>query len=190
MWAFSDESERAAVMFVAVAVVSPADIDKGRVSLREPLLAGQRRVRTAKESPRRRRVVLDAVACIDGLSVTVLRYRRHAGVDHVTGRRILLEAATALIVRQRVTAWTLDDMPPSQRARDRNTIGHALARTSAGHVTFDHRRSHTEPMLWAADAVCWAVGAGGDWRRRVEGVLTVIEVDPRRATPGYSPSGE
>ena len=107
-----------------------------------------------------------------------------------SGRAAVMFVAVALSVRQRVTAWTLDDMPPSQRARDRNTIGHALARASAAHVTFDHRRSNTEPMLWAADALCWAVGAGGDWRRRVEGVLTVIEVDSRRATPGYSPSGE
>ncbi|MHB1534509.1 MAG: hypothetical protein ACYC1D_07860 [Acidimicrobiales bacterium] len=45
-------------------------------------------------------------------------------------------------------------MPPSERARDRNAIGHALARSDARHVTFDHRRSHTEPLLWAADAVC------------------------------------
>ena len=134
--------------------------------------------------------MLDAVAPIDELSGTVLRYRRHAGVDHVTGRRILLEAATDQIIRQPVTAWTLDDMPPSRRARDRNTIGHALVRTSAGHVTFDHRRSRTQPLIWAAEAVCWAVDARGNWRRRVEAVLTVVDVDPGRATPGYSPSGE
>jgi hypothetical protein len=96
----------------------------------------------------------------------------------VSGRRRLIEASTGLIVQEAVTAWTLDDMPPSHRARDRNTIGHVLARSGVRHVTFDHRRSSTEPLLWAADAVCWAVGAGGDWRRRVEAILTVVEVDP------------
>jgi hypothetical protein len=108
----------------------------------------------------------------------VLRYRRPAGINHVTGRRRLIEASAGLIVRQAVTTWTLDDMPPSQRARDRNTIGHSLARSGANYVTFDHRRSSTEPLLWAADAVCWAVGAGGDWRRSVDAILTVIDVDP------------
>jgi hypothetical protein len=28
-----------------------------------------------------------------------------------------------------------------------------------------------EPLLWVADAVTWAVGAGGDWRRRVAPML-------------------
>lgn len=178
MWAFSDESERASVMLVAVVFVPPGDIDDARGSLRGLLLPGQRRVHTAKESPRRRRVVLDTVARIDGLAATVVRYRRPAGVNHVSGRRRLIEASTGLIVQEAVTAWTLDEMPPSQRARDRNTIGHVLARSGVSHVTFDHRRSSTEPLLWAADAVCWAVGAGGDWRRRVEAILTVVEVDP------------
>jgi hypothetical protein len=45
-------------------------------------------------------------------------------------------------------------------------------------VVFDQRRSHTEPLLWAADALCWAVGIGGDWRRRVETVVTVIDIGP------------
>ena len=34
----------------------------------------------------------------------------------------------------------------------------SMAETS--HVTFDHRQSQSEPLLWAADVVCWAVGAG------------------------------
>src|SRR5262245_11126631 len=38
--------------------------------------------------------------------------------------------------------------------------------------TYDHRSSDTDPALWAADAVCWAVGAGGHWRRRIDPVLT------------------
>jgi hypothetical protein len=165
-------------MLVAVVFVHPDDIDNARASLRDLLLRGQRRVHTAKESPRRRRVILDAIARTESLTATVLRYRRPAGVNHVIGRQQLIEASAGLVVRKAVTTWILDDMPPSQRARDRNTIGHALARSAAHHVTFDHRRSSAEPLLWAADAVCWAVGAGGDWRRRVDAILTVIDVNP------------
>jgi hypothetical protein len=78
VWAFSDESERGSVMLVAVVFVPPGDIDDARGSLRGLLLPGQHRVHTAKESPRRRRVVLDTVARIDGLAATVVRYRRPA----------------------------------------------------------------------------------------------------------------
>lgn len=178
MWAFSDESERAATMLVAVAVLDPKHVSPARTAMRALLLPGERRVHTAKESARRRRVILDAVAGLDGLDVTVIRYRRPAGVDHVAGRRTLIDAAAELVIAAGVTSWTLDDIPPSQRARDRNTIGHVLARHQTSRVVFDHRPSRGEPLLWAADAVAWAVGAGGDWKRRVDPVVSIIDIAP------------
>jgi hypothetical protein len=33
-------------------------------------------------------------------------------------------------------------------------------------------------MLWAADAVGWAIGAGGDWRKRVTDIAAVRDLDP------------
>jgi hypothetical protein len=178
VWAFSDESERAATMLIAVVVLGPKHVSPARTVMRSRLLPGERRVHTAKESARRRRQVLDRVAQIDGLSATVIRYRRPAGVDYVAGRRALIDAAAGLIVAVGVTSWTLDDIPPSQRARDRNTIGHVLARQHVGRVVFDHRPSRGEPLLWAADAVAWAVGAGGDWKRRIDPVVTVADIGP------------
>ncbi len=62
MWAFSDESERAGVMLLDVVLVSPGEVAGARRSLRALLLPGQRQVHTAKESPRRRRAVLDPPA--------------------------------------------------------------------------------------------------------------------------------
>ncbi len=61
MWAFSEESERSGVMLLAVVLLEPAEIDGARWSMRQLLLPGQRRVHTAKESPSRRRIVIDAV---------------------------------------------------------------------------------------------------------------------------------
>jgi hypothetical protein len=31
-----------------------------------------------------------------------------------------------------------------------------------------------EPLLWVSDAVAWAMGAGGDWRRRVEPMIDEV----------------
>jgi hypothetical protein len=77
------------------------------------------------------------------------------------------------------TAWTLDDQDPTQRARDRASIAGALAGVDHRlHPVYDHRPSHAEPLLWAADAVCWAAGAGGDWQRRIAGVLAVRDIRP------------
>ena len=35
-----------------------------------------------------------------------------------------------------------------------------------------------EPLLWAVDGLVWAYGAGGDWRRRVEGLIEARELRP------------
>lgn len=182
MWAFSDESERANQMLVGIVFVSPADIGPVRAELRGLLLAGQRRIHTSDESARRRRVLLDTIARTDGLRAVGLIYRRPAGVDRVQGRHLLLGAAACLVVERGVTAWTLDDQHPAQRARDRasiaQTLHHLHPDPALVYDGYEHRRSHTEPLLWAADAICWAIGAGGDWRRRVEAILTIDEVDP------------
>ena len=179
MWAFSDESERSGTMLLSVVVIRPADIAAARVRLNALLLPGQRRVHTAKESARRRHIVLDTVAHIDGLSSVVLLHRRRAGVEKRTGRHLLLQAATGLVVGSGATVWVLDNQNPAQAARDRASIAHALGGLDPHlHPTYDHRASRTEPLLWAADAVCWAVGAGGEWRRRLGDATAIREIRP------------
>lgn len=179
MWAFSDESERAGLMLVGVVLVPPGSVQDTRTALRGLLLPGERQVHTAKESPRRRRVVLDTLAGIDELTAVALRYRRPQRVDRPRARHLLLQAATGLALASGVTSWVLDDQDPVQRARDRASIAHALAGVEHDlRPTYDHRPSRDEPLLWAADAVCWAVGAGAEWRRRIQAVLTVRTINP------------
>ena len=178
MWAFSDESERANARLMAVVLVSPRDAQPARMSMRALLLAGQRQVHTNGESSRRRRVVLDTVA---GLSVqaVVLRHRPVVGLRPTACRHRLLQAATGLVVGSGVTAWTLDDQEASQRERDRASIAHSLGGVEPSlHPSYDHRPASSEPLLWIADAICWAAGAGGEWRRRIGAVLTVRDIGP------------
>ncbi len=180
MWAFSDESERANQMLLSIVLCGPEDVGAARADLRRLLLAGQRRIHTSAESGRRRRELLATVASCGGVSAVVLTYRRPMGIDRVAGRRVLLEAAAGIAVERGVTTWTLDDQNRAQRARDRASIANALRGLDPDprlvYEGYDHRPSHTEPLLWAADAVCWAVGAGGDWRRRVAGITEIREL--------------
>jgi len=179
VWAFTDESERSGVMLLAVVILDPGEVEGARKVLRRLLLPGQRRVHTAKESPRRRRAVLGTVARIDGLSAAVLRYRRPAGVGRVSARRLLLQAACGLAVGSGVTSWVLDDQDESQRLRDRAASAQALAGVDRHlHPVYDHHSAPAEPLLWAADAVCWAVGAGAEWQARIAGILTVRDLRP------------
>jgi hypothetical protein len=179
VWAFSDESERANVIVFGVVLVPPGAVEPARTALRALLMAGERGLHTSDESARRRRVLLDTVARIEGLSAVVLRYHRPAGTGHVTARHLLLQAATGLVVGSGVSTWTLDNTDPAQRARDRASIAHALGGVDRRlRPDYDHRRSRTEPLLWAADAVCWAVTAGGDWQRRIATIVTVRDIRP------------
>ena len=133
--------------------------------MRGLLFPGERSFHTAKEHPRRRRQVLHTIAGFDRVTAVVVRYRRPAGVERIDGRRLLIQAATGLVVASGVNLWVLDDQDPHQRDRDRA----AITRTLAGidpvlRPSFDHRPSRDDPLLWVADAVCWAVGAGNEWR--------------------------
>jgi hypothetical protein len=60
---------------------------------------------------------------------------------------------------------------------DRRTI--AKSRWSEPPLVFDHRRGAREPLLWIADAVAWAYGAGGRWLPLVEPLVDdVTELRP------------
>lgn len=64
--------------------------------------------------------------------------------------------------------------------RARRTIRAALLDAGAiDELDYEHMRPSEEPILWIADAVAWAFGAGPTWRRRVDGIVAVVRrVDP------------
>jgi hypothetical protein len=165
MWAYSDESERASLMLVGVLLLPAADVPAARRDLRGLLLPGQRRVHTANESPRRRRLLLDVVARLRGEAI-VFMIRRPVGLDRVAARHLLLVATAGLLADRNVTSWVLDGQDPAQAARDRRSIAGVLGESHP--LVYDHRAGYEEPLLWAIDALVWAVGAGGEWLRRVD----------------------
>lgn len=65
----------------------------------------------------------------------------------------------------------------SQDAQDRAVIGEALAsRRAVGAVRYDVVPAASEELLWAADLVGWAYGAGGDYRGAIADLVTVHRV--------------
>jgi len=168
-WAFSDESERGSSMLLGVGFVPTAAIITARRELRGLLLPGQRRVHMAKESPRRRKVVLDLVRELE-LDALILVHRRQAGTHPVEARRRLIVAAAGLVTARGASTWVLDDQEQVQAARDRHDIATVLGPDAT--VVYDHRPSRDEPLLWAIDDVVWAAGARSEWSRRVSHLLT------------------
>ena len=175
MWAFSDESERGDLMLVAMVTITPGAAIGARRQLRALLLPGQRRVHTAKESPRRRRELLDVVARLD-ITAVAFSTRRPAGHHRAEIRDRLLNAAAVHAQTVGAMSWILDHQDPAQAQRDRLNITATLGRNAQ--LVYDHRSSRDEPLLWAADAIAWAIGAGEPWARRVDAVTTVQRLGP------------
>ncbi len=72
------------------------------------------------------------------------------------------------------------DWREGQDQKDRATIRDAIGGNPEPPFEHTHLRSATEPMLWAPDAVAWAWGRGGEWRRQIEDLglidsVTVVE---------------
>ena len=176
MWAFSDESERGGRMLFGVLMLRIGAVAGARNELRRLLLPGQRRVHTSDESARRRRVLLDLVAGLPGHAI-VFELRRPMGVNRVEARDRLLTEAARTVVRAGVTTWTLDDQHPVQAVRDRRQIDGAFANVEHS-PAYDHRPAPAEPLLWAIDAIVWAIGAGSPWSQRIDHLVAKIEIEP------------
>ena len=52
--------------------------------------------------------------------------------------------------------------------RDRSAIHEVIGSRPDPTFQYSHQPSATEPLLWVPDAVAWAGGRGGHWRKRVE----------------------
>jgi hypothetical protein len=115
-WAFSDESERGSLMLLGLMTVSTAEVVRARKELRTLLMPGQRRVHTAKESPPRRRQLLDVVGGLN-VEAVVFRLRRPARMHRNTARGMLIQAACAALESRAITNWVLADQEPVQAER-------------------------------------------------------------------------
>lgn len=149
-----------------------------RQAVRGLVLPGQRRLHMSDESDRRRRQILTTV---NGLPVQarVLEVRRDHGLSVVGARAALIRHATDHTVEVGVTSWTLDGQDEAQEMRDRRTISQALRFVDgARRPAYRHAPSESDPLLWVADAVAWAAGAGREWRRRVSEMSSHVRISP------------
>lgn len=174
-WAFSNESERGNLMLFGLMTASTAEVIRARRELRALLMPGQRRVHTAKESPRRRRQLLDVVGGLD-VATVVFRLRRSAGMHRIDSRALTLGVGVCGVETK--LGHQLGARRPGASASrpDRRTIDRAIG--ADADLSYDHRPSHDEPMLWAVDAIVWAVGAGGPMFDRIRPGVELVDLRP------------
>ena len=166
MHAFLDESNRSRY-FLACALVVPRALNPTRTALRSMLLPGQRRLHFNAESERRQRELLGRMCSLD-LVVRVYEMRARER----TARPALLAALLADLKDLSVERLVIESREGRDHL-DREVIASMQRHGRASlALVYERLRPYEEPLLWVSDATAWAVGAGGDWQRRVAPIIT------------------
>ena len=165
--AFVDESKRRRTYLICAVLVDPRDLAHTRVSLGRMLLPQQRRLHFSKESHRRRQSLL---AEMTKLPVQAWIYASAAKEPDAREQGIAALLSDLMAVNGE--RLVIERREASQDARESAQIAEAVRRGVApAEMGYHHLNGHEEPLLWVADAVAWAYGAGGDWRRRSKGLI-------------------
>jgi hypothetical protein len=128
------------------------------------------RLASTEGSPPRRREILSTLA---GLGLRIHLYRAPVAGRPIRASRddclrALIPALLALDVGLVIESC-------SQDHRDNQVIGQLAHQSAArGRFAWLHSAPAADPLLWTADAAAWAYGKGGDWRRRVEGIVVQV----------------
>jgi hypothetical protein len=160
--AFVDESARNGRYILCAALVDARDLDEVRKLARSLCLPGQARWHFKSESDRRRRQIIDQIVRCDAIGARLYFGKgpdlcvRRDGLTAIVSDLLDLNAGR-LVIESRES---MDEF-------DRHNIAEAIRKTTAG-LTYTHLRPRQEPCLWLPDALAWAYGAGGHWRRRIQ----------------------
>ncbi|MBF6278060.1 hypothetical protein [Nocardia nova] len=170
MHAFVDETKQNGLLVVST-VVEVRHLKETRKQLRERRVRGQNRIHFKKESDPRRRSICSALC---DLEVTVAVYDATRIRNPLDARAACLTAAVedlADLGARRLTIEQDDSLVTS----DRKVLYQAVRKFGvADTLAYEHMRPNDEPLLWVSDAVAWCVAKGGDWRNRVNPIITSV----------------
>lgn len=162
MHLFVDESRRGPTYLMVAAIIAPTRLAEARSLMRSLTMPGERRIHFQAEHDSRRRKILAALVAS----------RIEAHVYLGTGRadRVRATCLTKLVndaIVLNAARVVIESRGPVADRTDRATIHRTLAGREPVGFSYEHLCPHDDPALAIADAVVWAYGAGGDWRRRI-----------------------
>lgn len=171
---FVDESKRDDYMLCA-AVVASMDVDAARRAMRAMKPPNRGRVHMQSEGAAQKRALLNQFVAAAPVGCAQMWIARLGGRRERDVRDACFRALVAHVVEMGARRIVVESC--SQDAQDERVIGASLAAVQAlGAVRYDVVRAHEEPLLWAADLVAWAYGAGGAARRAVAELVTVHRI--------------
>jgi hypothetical protein len=165
--AYLDESQRSRYL-VCATLVDSGDLSTVHALAQSLRMPGQHRWHFKSESDRRRKTILSALASCGRVRGLVYTSR----APETLARAGCLTALVPDLIEHGVSQLTLESRA-GRDDEDRPVLYEALRKAGAG-MPYQHRRPVAEPALWWPDAVAWAYGAGGDWRRRIAPIVARI----------------
>lgn len=170
--AFVDESIRGRRYLMACVMAEVRHLPEMRLTMRD--LALHQRVHFNNESTARKRLVLSVIATMPITAFVVVAQRGH-GVTEFAARNACLAAIVEQVQGRKIPLLVIES-----RDDDREDERHLVrVRRPEPWLSFEHRQPNHEPMLWVADAIAWAQGAGNNWRTLIEPVVDeVVELRP------------
>jgi hypothetical protein len=119
------------------------------------------------ESDRQRRRILDTIAKNECVHTLIYICRG----SQVAARQECMTALVCDLIDRKANRLVMESVS-TLRAGDRRCIA-ARLRKSGAELSYTHMRPHEEPGLWLPDAIVWAYGAGGHWRRRIQPAIEI-----------------
>jgi len=168
---FADESKDRDYLLVAGVVLS-GDLAQVRKAMRGLVMPGQHRIHMKKESGPRKKAIA-ALICELAVEATVYDAgrgrRKELDARAACLRALVVDAAAAgatmLVLEQDESLVRWDNQRLIEITREvgcRDTL------------RYQHRRAATEELLAIPDAIAWCWAKGGDWRRRIEPIVTAV----------------
>jgi len=173
--AFVDESARPPRYLVTAAIVEPANVRRLRRSMRALLRPGQRELHFYKEKPVHRKHLADTIA---RLPVEVNVYTRSWHRRDEPARQDCLARLVADLLGRQAHRLVIDSRNDKD-IHDERTLRRVLGpHPSGSELVYEHVDSTSESLLWIADVAGWCFGAGAEWRKRIDPVVSrVVDVD-------------
>ena len=171
--AFVDESIRGRRYLMGCVLIEAKHLASVRADVEGLVLTGGR-VHFHNESARRRRDILAQFTEYPISAFVVICHRNH-GITEFRAREQCLSEIVLHLQRDAVPHLVMESRHDDRE--DHRTI--PRARRVEPLLVWEHRLGAEESLLWIADGITWAVGAGAAWRQLIDPILRdVIELRP------------
>jgi len=162
---FIDETKAHGLTFVIVEVESDK-VGRVRAQMAKLRRKGQRAVHFNAESKTSKTQILAEIRSLP-LTATVIRIK--AVHDYPNARAAGITAVAKLALADHPSRIVFE-RDATQERNDRRTLSSFLRTTPT--IEYQHVDRASDPILWVADALAWALQRGGAWQQAITPLIT------------------